>query len=484
MRAIVITFMIEGKIMEFSQIKTQITKRMKEKNIHQEVIDDYLSKVKKVQEGYLGKIKWSDIGDLSESDYIQLENLEKANSISDKISKFAIIKLNGGLGTSMGLSKAKSLIDVKDNQNFIGIIKNQIEILRKKYNAPIPLLFMNSFNTREDTLNEPGIKNLNSNVHGDIPVDFLQNMVPRIYEDTLLPAWDGSSASHWCPPGHGDIFLSLKITKILDKLIAAGFTTVFLSNGDNLGATFDERILNYFIEEKLDFMPEVTPKLKADLKGGVLYKTLDENDTDGSIELLETAQVEEEYLKDFEDITRFAYFNINNLWCNLESLRDRMKKGDFQLSLIRNPKEIDNIKILQLETAMGSAVGKFNNTRVLIVPRTRFAPVKKCSDLLVRRSDIFVINANNGALIKNPQRELEEPTVILDFHYNKVQDFENFFRKIPSLLNMTSLEVSGKVLFDEKIEIKGKVKIINNSKETKSIQLANKKVFENETIKL
>ena len=49
---------------------------------------------------------------------------------------------------------------------------------------------------------------------------------------------------------------------------------------------------------------------------------------------------------------------------------------------------------------------------------------------------------------------------------------------------MTSLEVKGKVLFDEKVEFKGEVKIINNSDEVKSIKLANKKVFENETINL
>src|SRR5690606_15683669 len=133
----------------------------------------------------------------------------------------------------------------------------------------------------------------------------------------------------------------LKIRGLLDQLIAAGYRYAFLSNGDNLGATVDANILQYFAAQKLDFMSEVTPKTRADLKGGVLYHN------GRAIELLETAQVEPQHLDDFCDVNRFAYFNINNLWVNLESLRDRLAEGDFELSLIRNPKTVDGQEILQ-----------------------------------------------------------------------------------------------------------------------------------------
>ena len=468
--------------MEFKEIQNAIKERMQSEKIHSEVIEDYTKKVQKIFNGYSGKISWDNIGDLEDTDYAKLEELPEPTDLKSDIQQLVMIKLNGGLGTSMGLSKAKSLISVKENKNFIGIIKDQILDLRKEHSAPVPLLFMNSFNTSEDTLQEPGIRNLNSSLSSDFPADFLQNMVPRIKQDTLLPAWDGKSSSHWCPPGHGDIFLSLKIRGILDKLLAKGLKYAFISNGDNLGAIFDERILSYFIKENLDFISEVTPKTKADLKGGVLYRIINDDKSKGPIELLETAQVEDKHIPDFQDVKRFSYFNINNLWVNLESLRDRMSDGAFELSLIRNPKEVDGLKVLQLETAMGSAIGRFDNTRVLIVPRSRFAPVKTCADLLVRRSDIYILRDEDEALIKNPKREEGEPVVILDSNYKKIQEFESFFRHIPSMIDMTRFEVTGPVLFDQKIILKGEVKIINKSKEAHSISEIQKTTFENETV--
>ena len=64
----------------------------------------------------------------------------------------AIIKLNGGLGTSMGMDKAKSLLPVRDGKSFLDLIVEQVMSARRTHGVPLPLIFMNSFRTRDDTL--------------------------------------------------------------------------------------------------------------------------------------------------------------------------------------------------------------------------------------------------------------------------------------------------------------------------------------------
>ncbi len=452
---------------------------MQDQKIHTDVIEEFLRRVSLIAEGYSGKIPWNEIGDLNTEDSVRLEELPAGRA--HKMRDLLVVKLNGGLGTSMGLSKAKSLINIKNQKSFLEITLDQMTAARVRYGA-IPLILMNSFNTREDTLAQPGVKEINLTCPGSIPVDFMQNMVPRIRVSDLMPVGDGSSES-WCPPGHGDIYLSLKITGILDQLLASGYRTAFLSNGDNLGAVIDERIYSYLSGEKLDYCAEVTPKTISDLKGGVLYRRIMEKGETGHIELLETAQVENAHLKDFQDVKRFAYFNINNLWINLESLRDRLKKGNFNLSLIVNPKETGGEKVLQLETAMGSAVGQFERSRVIIVPRERFSPVKTCADLLVRRSDACILREKDLSLVIHPDRK-EDPEVILDGNYKNINDFDALFPVVPSLLRAGKFEVQGPVMFDRPVEIRGNVKIVNTGKNAAQISKSAKTVFENETVEL
>jgi len=465
--------------MDFQKIETAITERMREQNLHPEIISEFLRRVRLVQQGYSGKIPWNEIGDLSPSDSVRLEDLPAHSGSS--LSDLVVIKLNGGLGTSMGLSRAKSLMTVKNEKSFLAIMMDQLKHARGRY-GKIPLILMNSFNTREDTLSVPGIQQINQGCPGDIPVDFLQNMVPRIRSSDFLPIGDGKSNAHWCPPGHGDIYLSLRITGILDRMLDAGYRMAFLSNGDNLGAVIDERIYSFLKNEKLEYTMEVTPKSLADLKGGVLYRRM-ENGRAGHIELLETAQVEDAHLGDFQDVKRFAYFSINNLWVNLESLRDRLKKGGFNLSLIVNPKETDGEKVLQLETAMGSAVGQFEKTKVVIVPRRRFSPVKTCADLLARRSDAAVLDPSDLALVLHPDRR-DEPIIVLDSNYKNIGDFDRLVKTPPSLLHAEKLEVEGPVLFDRQVEIRGNVKFVNRKKEVSAVSTLGKSVFENETAEL
>lgn len=470
----------------FAEIETRITERMLQKQMAPAVIREYLRRTKLVYDGASGKTDWDAIGDLAPDDMADLESLPAVDAAAEQadLAKLVVIKLNGGLGTTMGLTRAKSLMRVKGADNFLQIIRKQIVALRARRGVNLPVLFMNSFVTREDTLAEPGLAELNRGAPGEIPIDFLQNMAPRIDRTTLLPVGDGADESHWCPPGHGDVFLSLLITGILDRLIANGYRTAFLSNGDNLGATVDERALHYFHSENLEFMSEVTPKTAVDLKGGVLFRRRMSGGAAGPIELLETAQVPDEHLPDFQDVRRFAHFNINNLWVNLPALKDRLERGALELALIVNPKKLGEQDILQLETAMGAAIGQFDRTRVLIVPRRRFAPVKDCADLLVRRSDCYVLREDAWSLERNPARTLAgEPVISLDPAYKKVADFERLVPVAPSLLDCEALSVEGAVLFDAPVTIRGRVKLKALGVDAK-ISSIKKTVLDNESVEL
>ena len=78
---------------------------------------------------------------------------------------------------------------------------------------------------------------------------------------------------------------------------------------------------------------------------------------------------------------------------------DKLKKiidkfGVFiPLPMIMNNKTVDpkndsSQKVVQLETAMGAVIECFQGATAIVVPCTRFAPVKKCNDLLLLRSDV------------------------------------------------------------------------------------------------
>ena len=74
----------------------------------------------------------------------------------------------------------------------------------------------------------------------------------------------------------------------------------------------DQQILQHMIDSQAEFIMEVTDKTKADVKGGTLI------DYDGTIRLLEVAQVPNEHIEDFKSVRKFKIFNTNNLWINLK----------------------------------------------------------------------------------------------------------------------------------------------------------------------
>lgn len=385
------------------------------------------------------------------------------------LDKLVVIKLNGGLGTSMGMNGPKSLLPVKNGLTFLDIIVRQILALRNRYQVRIPLLLMNSFSTRADSLTA-----LNSypTLPQSLPLDFLQHKVPKIRQDTLTPvSWPDDPEKEWCPPGHGDIYLALHTSGMLQALLEQGYEYAFVSNADNLGATVSEEILGYVAAEGLPFLMEVTERTNGDRKGGHLAQT-----PDGRLLLREIAQCPPEEIEEFQDIQRFRFFNTNNLWVDLPSLAALLAEhnGLLPLPLIRNSKPVDpsrpaSLPVYQLETAMGLAISLFAGSQAVSVPRNRFRPVKKCNDLLALWSDAYVLTDNYRVRL-DPRRHsgaapAGDPLVILDDpFYGLIDDMTaRFPHGAPSLVQCRSLTVCGDVYFGAGVVVKGDASVCNRS---------------------
>jgi UTP--glucose-1-phosphate uridylyltransferase len=369
------------------------------------------------------------------------------------LQEAVVIKLNGGLGTSMGLDRAKSLLPVKAGQSFLELIAHQARA------AGCPLVLMNSFATQHDSL---ALLDTVGPLPGDLPRDFLQHKVPKLDRETLQPvAWPDPHL-RWCPPGHGDLYNALVTRGVLRQLRAAGIRTAFVSNSDNLGATLDPRILGYFLESGLPFLMEVADRTPADRKGGHLALQGQQ------LILRESAQCPPEDADHFQDITRHRYFNTNNLWIDLVALEGLLEDNDgaLALPLIRNAKAVDprdpaSTPVYQLESAMGAAIALFPGAGALRVPRARFSPVKTTADLLRVRSDATTLTADGRVV---PATD-HTPLITLDSaFYKQVPDLDARFPSgAPSLVGCRSLTVEGDWTFGAGVVVRGDVTLSSDT---------------------
>jgi UDP-N-acetylglucosamine pyrophosphorylase len=180
-----------------------------------------------------------------------------------------VLKLNGGLGTSMGLDKAKSLLFVKGANTFLDLTAKQVLSMRKTFKSPVRFMLMNSFNTSADTL---GFLTKYPSLVEDPNIELMQNKVPKVDKSTMAPAlWPVNSHLEWCPPGHGDLYTALYGSGKLDALLADGVKYMFVSNSDNLGATLDVDLLSYFADQNLPFLMECCTRTEADKKVCCLF---------------------------------------------------------------------------------------------------------------------------------------------------------------------------------------------------------------------
>jgi len=397
----------------------------------------------------------------------QLEPLTDVPSAEDlpagdetAIERVVVLKLNGGLGTSMGMTRAKSLLEVKEGHSFLEVIARQVLHLREQHDAAIPLLLMNSFATRDDTLE--ALKSYPELEIDGLPLDFVQGKVPKLLADDFEPVrWEADPTLEWAPPGHGDVFTSLATSGTLSTLLERGYEYLFLSNSDNLGAVLEPRILSWLASEELPFVSEVVDRTEADRKGGHLARRRN----GGDLVLRETAQVPGEDQDAFEDVARHRFFNANNIWVNLRALERTLDQRDgiLGLPMIVNRKTVDptdpsSPRVVQLETAMGAAIAVFDGAAAVHVPRQRFTPVKTTSDLLVVRSDAYDLS-DDWTIQLTPERDAA-PLVELSNEFKLLHDFEERFPAgAPSLRAAEELEVESDVRFGSGVVVRGRVKV-------------------------
>ena len=367
-----------------------------------------------------------------------------------------MITLNGGLGTSMGLTGPKSLLTVKEGRNFLDIIR------RRATRSGVRLALMNSYSTEAATLAAVAAAGIDAS-----PLMFLQHKFPKVLQEDLTPAvWPANPELEWNPPGHGDVYTALQTSGMLQRLLGDGIAFAFISNSDNLGAFLDTALLGYFAASGHPFMMEVCEKTPADVKGGHLARH-----ADGRLILREAAQCPPEERSAFEDIRVYRFFNTNNIWVNLKFLKGLISKDQtVRLPMIVNPKTLDprlpdSPPVFQVETAMGAAISLFEGATAVQVPRSRFLPVKTCNDLLVVRSDFYQLTADH-CLTSNRQRDPNlGSTVKIDLdpqYFGKIDGFESRFpHGVPSLLGCRCLTVRGDVTFEAGVSIEGDVYLSN-----------------------
>lgn len=429
----------------------------KSKDAFQKEMDGFYQLFRRFIRTRDNKIDWNVIKSPSHEMIVPYSSLQKPEDElrSSLLSKLAVLKLNGGLGTTMGCVGPKSAIEVRDGMNFLDLTVRQIEYLNQLQDVSVPLILMNSFNTDSDTrkvIQKYGRNRINI-------ITFNQSRYPRVGKDSLLPVPNSPTDDKecWYPPGHGDIFNALDHSGLLDELIEQGKEYLFVSNIDNLGATVDPIILKHMVDSGAEFLMEVTDKTRADIKGGTLI------DYSGSVQLLEIAQVPNEHKNDFTSIKKFKIFNTNNIWINMRAIKRVIEEKTLDLEVIANHKTMEGTgqKVIQLETAIGAAIKHFKCAHGVNVPRTRFLPVKSCSDLFLIQSDMYILS--HGELTLNPKRVFPiVPLVKLGDHFKKVPSFLSRFAGPVHIMELDHLTVTGDVTFGKDVTLKGTVIIVAN----------------------
>jgi UTP--glucose-1-phosphate uridylyltransferase len=430
----------------------QARRKMEEAGIDPVAIDVFAHYYKLVESGETGMIPESSI------EPVEMPSLAETDlpDTTDGLAGTVVIKLNGGLGTSMGLDKVKSLLEVRDGLSFLDIIARQVLAARKEHGVALPLVFMDSWRTTDDTQQE--LAGYDLAVDG-LPLDFLQNREPKLRADDLTPVtWEAEPELEWCPPGHGDLYTALRGTGLLDRLIDAGYQRAFVSNSDNLGATPDPRVAEWFARSGAPFAIEAVRRTPSDRKGGHFARRT----SDGRIVLRETAQTLDEDKDALADLSRHRFCSTNNLWFDLVAMRDELDRRDgvLGLALIKNtktvdPSDADSPEVIQIESAMGAAIEVFEGSALIEVTRERFLPVKTTNDLLVLRSDCYTLTERHHLALADDLDAV--PFVDLDSRYYKlVHEFDRRFPDgVPSLRRADELVVEGDWTFGADVTVVG-----------------------------
>jgi UTP--glucose-1-phosphate uridylyltransferase len=436
----------------------QARDKMASAGVAPEAIEVFSHYYAQLESGATGLIGEDTISPLTDPDHLTDVEIAEDDQRA-ALAKTVIIKLNGGLGTSMGMERAKSLLPVREGRTFLDLIAAQVLAARKAYDVDLPLIFMNSFRTRDDTL--AALQPYENLQIDGLPLDFLQNREPKLLTSDLTPVeWSDDPSLEWCPPGHGDLYTALLASGVLKSLLDAGYRYASVSNSDNLGAAPNAEIAGWFAASGAPYAAELSRRTKADLKGGHLAI----RKSDGRLILRDTAQTPDEEMHHFTDEHRHPYFHTNNLWFDLQVLHQTLveRKGVLGLPLIKNVKTVDptdssSPEVVQIECAMGAAIEVFEDATAIVVGRERFLPVKTTNDLLLLRSDSYTVNSD-GTIAKAVETA---PLINLDSrYYKKVNSFDAHFPAgPPSLKEAESLTVHGDWTFGAGVKVVGAVEL-------------------------
>jgi UTP--glucose-1-phosphate uridylyltransferase len=470
--------------------------KMRSESLPEIAIENFRHYYRKLVEGETGLVRGEEIEPVdSLPDSRALRGMEEKGALA--LAKTVVIKLNGGLGTSMGMKCAKSLLRVKHGQSFLDLTAQQILALGRAHGCRVPLILMNSFRTRADSL---AVLAKYRDLATRLPLDFVQHKIPKVRADDLTPVrWPSDPEHEWCPPGHGDTYAALVTSGILSNLLEQGYEYAFVSNSDNLGAVLDLATLGYFAGggahaagggdvslgrvgavpttrptgSGIPFLMEVADRTEVDKKGGHLARR-----KNGGLLVREVAQCPKDEIASFEDVARFKYFNTNTLWLNLPALARTLEERNCVLGLpmIRNEKTVDptredSPKVYQLETAIGAAISVFEGAQAIRVPRERFIPVKTTNDLLALWSDAYLLT-DDVRIVPAPSRAVGDLVVDLDPRYFKRIDQleERFPHGAPSLLGCRRLQIRGDFRFGRSAVFRGEVCLENPSTEPRRIR--------------
>ena len=270
--------------------------KMRSAGLSDAAVKGFQKAYRKVQGGADELIRESSIETVNEVKKFEDLDVANAKELESIINESVVIKLNGGLGTSMGLNTTKSLLEVREGLAFLDVIAKQVMHIRQEHHNDLKFLLMNSFSTTDETrdflLKYPELGK-------PAEIELLQNRIPKIDANTFEAVnYEESRDLEWCPPGHGDVYASLLGTNVLDELVNSGVRYAFISNSDNLGATFDFNLLSEFKNSDASFMMEVTRRTGADKKGGHLAK----DSQSGNLLLREVAQCPDEDLEDLQKV--------------------------------------------------------------------------------------------------------------------------------------------------------------------------------------
>ncbi len=350
----------------------QAQQRMADAGVAQRAIDVFSDFYAQLEGGATGMIPEADVDPLVDIDHAsEIELDDEARRAAASVT--AVIKLNGGLGTSMGLDRAKTLLTAHGDLTFLDVIVGQVRSLRESTGAPLPLLFMNSFRTRDDTL--AALAPYDDLAVDGLPIDFLQNREPKLRADDLTPVdWPADPSLEWCPPGHGDLYTALEVSGILDALARAR-----LPLRDGLqrrqprrrpGPGDDGVVCRVRCAVRRRGLPSYAGRRQGRPPRRTQERRAARAARDG-------ADPRRRCRRSPTIRRGTRYFHTNNLWFDLAVMRATLDERDgiLGLPLIRNNKTVDptdasSPKVIQIESAMGAAVEVFDGATAIEVDRS------------------------------------------------------------------------------------------------------------------